>query len=352
MKKVAILTINDDSNYGNRLQNYASQELLKKHQVSVETIRNEIGIYGILKYKKKVKELIKLSLPLKKFKKFRNFHSFNRLIKTSRFYIDKNHISPKINKKYDIFFTGSDQVWNYNFNRMSDIDFLTFVEESKRNSLSASFGIRSIDENLKEKYSKLLSKFNAISVREDSGKTIVNELTGRKDIEVLLDPTMLLDIEDWIKIEKKPKHLNENKYILLYFLGKISKEREEFINKITKENNYQIVNIFDKNGKFSDIGPREWLYLENNASLICTDSFHSCVFSILFKRDFIVFDREDKNKSMNSRIDTLLSKFNLENRRFNQLDFLNLFNTDYSNTQEVLKKEREKANNYLKKILE
>lgn len=352
MKKIAILTINDDNNYGNKLQNYAVQEILRKQNFKPETINNQIGIVGINVLKKKIKNILKKFLKNKSSKRYNKFMEFNKYIKYSRFYIDKNHISNNLNNVYDFFVTGSDQVWNPTFGRMSDIDFLTFAPKEKRNSFSASFGISEIPDDMKEYYKEKLNGLNHISVREDSGKEIIKELTGREDVEVFVDPTMLLTAEEWDKVAKKPKQLKTDKYILNYFLGELSEERRNEINRIAKENNCEVINILDKNSSFYETGPSEFLYLEKNAFLICTDSFHSSVFAILYNHPFIVFEREDELVSMNSRIETLLRKFNLKNRKFEGKITQENLNHDYREVYEILEKEREKAENFLEKALD
>ena len=354
MKKVAILTINDDNNDGNRLQNYAVQEVLKKQNVQVETIANQLNLAGIKYTKKIIKNIIKILLPIKiSFKRYVKFIKFNKYIKYSKYHIDKNHILKNLGEKYDLFITGSDQVWNPTFGRMSDIDFLTFAPKEKRNSFSASFGINEVPKDMKEYYKKNLLGLNNISVREEAGKKIVENLTGRTDVEVLVDPTMLLTAEEWDKVSKKPKQLKTDKYILNYFLGDLSESRKKEIDRIAKENGCEVINILDKNSPFYQTGPSEFLYLEKNAFLICTDSFHSCVFAILYDRPFIVFEREQKDLvSMNSRIDTLLSKFKLEDRRYKgKIEKEDLLH-NYDEAYKILEKEREKSNNFLKKALD
>ena len=93
------------------------------------------------------------------------------------------------------------------------------------------------------------------------------------------------------------------------------------IRRVAKENNCEVINILDKDSVFYECGPSEFLYLEKHAFLICTDSFHSSVFAILYNRPFIVFDREEENVgNMNSRLETLISKLELKNRKYKQLD--------------------------------
>jgi len=302
--KIGIITINDNNNYGNRLQNYAVQTFLKKQNVDSITIKNQTltnnkkkVILGFCKY-----IYIRIFKTKRKNLRLDKFKEFNKNIRFS-----KNTITPytNISKKYDYFIAGSDQIWNPTFGRLTDVDLLAFVKPEKRIAFSASFGISELPEQYNERVKKELKKFKAISVRENKGKEIIEKLTRRKDVEVLVDPTMLLSADDWDKVVKKPEQLKTNKYILNYFLGNLSETRKKEIERIAKDNGCEIINILDKDGEFYQTGPSEFLYLEKNASLICTDSFHSCVFAILYNRPFVVFDREDR-----------FSKDELKNRNF------------------------------------
>lgn len=355
MKNIAVLTINDNNNYGNRLQSYAVQETIKKFNCNVENIEN-IRKEPIIK--KFVKIFIKKIFCIFNIKNQRNienrkkyFKNFNKNIKFSKYKIINEKYKEGLGDIYDCFFTGSDQVWNPNFGRMSDIDFLTFTSKSKRNSFSASFGISKLPENLKEYYKTRINELNNISVREEKAKDIIQELTKRKDVKVLIDPTMMLKDKDWDKVCKKPKQLQTNNYILNYFLGQLSDDKKQEIERIAKENNCEIINILDKNSSFYKTGPSEFLYLEKNAFLICTDSFHSCVFAILYNKPFIVFNRQGKSESMNSRIETLLSKFKLENRYYNGKITTELLECNYKEAYEILDKERGKTETFLKQVL-
>ena len=368
MKKVGILTINDNNNYGNRLQNYAVQKILNHKKINAITLKNQVDCNFKCKnlklYSLKVIKSILIDLKIEQGRIRRNilgknpmqgrqnaFRNFNKYIKFSKRRLLISH-KKKINKKYDYFIVGSDQVWNPNFNRLSYVDLLEFANPNKRISFSASFGISQLPEKYKEETKEELKKFKMISVREDAGKKIVEELTGRKDIEVLVDPTMLLTADEWDEVSKKPKQLHTDRYILNYFLGELSEERKKQINKIAKDNNCEVINILDKNSPFYQTGPSEFLYLEKNAFLICTDSFHSSVFSIIYNRPFIVFDREDSNENMNSRIDTLLKKFNLEYRKYTGKITDKYLKCDYSEAHEIIKKERGKAIAFLNKALD
>lgn len=349
--KIGIITINDNNNFGNRLQNYALQSFIEKRNIKCMTIRNE----AILNNKKDIvlgiiKNIyIKIMQKGKKSKRLNRFKEFNKNIKFTKFCMIPH---TKIKTQYDYFFTGSDQVWNPTFGRLSDVDLLSFAKPEQRIAFSASFGISELPENCKEKTKKELEKFKAISVREIKGKEIVENLTGREDVQVLVDPTMLLTAEEWDKVAKKPKQLKKDKYILNYFLGELSETRKGEIERIAKENNCEVINILDKRNPFYETGPSEFLYLEKNAFLICTDSFHSSVFAILYNRPFVVFDREDSHKKMNSRLDTLLRRFKLENRWYKGTITKQQLQVNYGETYKVLEVERKKAEEFFEKAIE
>lgn len=352
MKKIGILTINDYTNLGNRLQNYAVQETLKRFVDNVETIENK----KVKKYQKLrtfIGDIIKSVSPKPSHKRYIKFAKFNKKIMTSKIIINENNVPKDLKDKYDYFITGSDQVWNPNFARLTSIDLLSFANPEQKISFSASFGINELPENKKEFTKKNLETFKAISVRENAGKKIIEDLTGRKDVQVLVDPTMLLNVEDWDKVAKKPKQLKTDKYILNYFLGELSEKRKAEIYRIAKENNCEVINILDKNSPFYCTGPSEFLYLEKHAFLVCTDSFHSSVFAILYNTPFIVFSREDDTVPMSSRIETLISKFNLKNREYNGKEITkeNL-NCDYTEAYIILEEERKKSINFLRQALD
>lgn len=347
---IGIITIIDNDNYGNRLQNYALYETLTNFHFDVITIKNE-SFTNTKKFY--LLRLLKNAFRSQKVRTKRtiNFESFNKNIKFSE---------KKINafskyKKYDFVIVGSDQVWNPNFGRLREVDLLTNVKPSKRIAYAGSFGISTLPTKYKHKAMREFTKFKAISVRENQGKKIIQELTDRKDIEVVLDPTMLLTANEWNAISKEPeqiKLLHGKKYILSYFLGNLSLQRKNEIERIAKENDCEIINLLDNNSPFYSCGPSEFVYLEKNAFLICTDSFHSCVFAILFNKPFVVLKREDDTESMNSRIDTLLGTFKLTNRYSTDIITNELLSCDYTNAMKILEKEKEKSINFLKKALE
>ena len=352
MKKVGIVTLFDCDNYGNRLQCYALQQVLS----SLEgVLALQIPNYSFLNenkhyYLRLLKHLTNLKSFSKNKRRKENFKIFERNINYSRFIYTAK--TKKIDMDYVI--VGSDQVWNPNFGRLRQVDLLSIIDPSKRISYAASFGVSDIQLNKIRMAVEELQKFKKISVREEDGKRIIERATKRKDIEVLLDPTMLLEKEQWIKVEKKPKMLKSKKYILNYFLGELDSNAELQIQKIAHENKCEVINILDKNSPFYECGPSEFLYLERNAFLICTDSFHSAVFSIIFGKPFVVFDRkQDGMKNMNSRIETLLSKTGLKNKKYlGDIQIKDYLECDYSTAYSIIEKEKEKSIRFIKEALD
>ena len=352
MKNIRLITINDNNNYGNRLQNYAVQTKIRQFNHYCITIKNDpyLNIKRNVYTRSFIFQLKKIKRMLNKNKRNKSFLKFNGNIRFSKKYFC--WIGKKKINQYDYFIIGSDQVWNPTIGRLSKFDLADFINSNNKIAFAASFGISELPEQYKQKTAEALKTFKAISVREDSGKKIVEELTGRTDVEVLVDPTMLLTPEEWDKVSKKPEQLNFNKYILCYFLGELSEQRKKEIERVAKENDCKIINILDKKDPFYETGPSEFLYLEKNAFLICTDSFHSSVFAILYNRPFIVFDREDSLEKMNSRLDTLLNKFELKDRWYEGEIKQEQLKIDYTKAYEILEKEREKSMNFLKKALD
>lgn len=345
--KVGIVTIIDNNNYGNRLQNYALQYFLEKNGISCATLCNSPFTNTKDKFfLRLVKNFFKGNTYSKNISRKKSFLDFNKFIN----FDNKKLTAYSKDLGYNYYIVGSDQVWNPQIGRLREVDLLDFCDDSKRISYAASFGIEDITYN--EKIFNSFSKFKKISVREDAGKKIIQNFVDRDDIEVLIDPTMLLSESDWDRVIKKPKNINNRNFILCYFLGNLSDNRKNVIAKFAMENDCEIINILDVDSEYYECGPSEFLWLEKNALLICTDSFHSSVFSILFNRPFIIFDREQNGLiSMNSRIDTLISKFEIENRRFSgEITSLNI-NHNYEKAFTILENERKKSKSFLESAL-
>lgn len=364
--KVAILTITNGQNYGNRLQNYATQTLLNSLGLEAETVinttnqnlvndKNIIGKFKYILADVYSKILVRNSPRLNKIMRRKSFNDFNeKYIRFSPYVISKNNISENFKERYDYFICGSDQVWNPNFIFNSEIDFLTFAKSGQRIAYSPSFGISKLPDSCKDDYRKWISGMDYLSVREEAGARIIKEIANREAL-VLLDPTFMLSKDEWLNIAKKPKFISnlDEKFVLTYFLGNKDIKVDKKINDIAKKHNLKIINLMDINNKnIYSVNPSEFIWLINNCELMCTDSFHGAVFSLIMKSAFVVFERNSKGDSMNSRLETLLSKFNMESRLDKNIsDYKKVFSVDFSNVDKIIKYEKEKTINYLRNAL-
>lgn len=360
-KKVGIVTINDYSNYGNRLQNYALQEFLKTFNCEVNTITNipekkdlNVKIANMkLAFSKLNKELyykIKKKRILKENKELlaSKINNFKRFTNTFIDEKDFRELTKDNLNDYSYFITGSDQVWNPYFRKGNANDFLTFAPKEKRLSYAPSFGVSKIPKYYEKLYKKWLLGFEDISVRESSGKDLIKFIAD-KNSTVLLDPTLMLEKNEWKKIFNNKIISNSEKIILTYFLGDIPLKAKKQLNDLCEHENFKIINIASFEDKENyDLDPAEFLQLIESSSLFLTDSFHGVVFSIIFDTPFIVFNREDSSPAMNSRIDNLLSKLLLENRKFESVKNDEVFNSDYNQAKKIIEKEKQLSIKYLK----
>ena len=373
MKKIGILTINDYENYGNRLQNYATQEVLKSLGFAVETVINNTTYPDrrstVTKIERKIHNLKKMTLKEiyekinfklsnqvalrdiepyrdKKREAFKNFTALN-IVETD-YTITDNNIPEGLSNKFDYFVTWSDQVWNPIYRHGSPLDFLTFAQKKQRIAYSPSFGISEIPAEYVGKYKTWLSEMSRLSVREEVGAEIIKDLTGR-DAIVLIDPTLMLTREKWLSVSKKAANKPELRYLLTYFLGRISDENKSRIITIAKANDLQIVNLADvKDKEAYSAGPSEFIDYIHSASVLCTDSFHGVIFSVLMKTPFIVFDRIGNLPSMNSRINTILKTLKLNSRLLENIKTNEqVLKVDYSQVVPILEVERQRAYDYL-----
>lgn len=327
--KIAILTINDYNNYGNRLQNYALQEVLKSLGHETYTIQNlvindrrNLLIRNMARIKRKIKKYRmkqpKNELDILREQSFMKFN--NQHISETQFSIKNIKDRPEELNSFDGFVIGSDQVWNYQFMRFSPIDFACFSTKSQKViSYAASFGIESLPDKLVNEYRKGLQNIDAISTRENAGKKIINQIFGEDIATIVADPTFLLPSDKWVETAiSSDVELPNLKYIVTYFLGTPLKEEWTYIQKYAENSNYKIIMFNNKSEEAWGFGPNEFINYLNNASAIFTDSFHACVFSIKFRKYFEVFKRRDNTlSSMNSRIETLLNHYDLQDRVHN-----------------------------------
>lgn len=374
MIKVARISIVGFNNYGCVFQNYALERVIMRYG-KVDTLFDNYNehIFKYYVFDCGVKFIFKVLLDKIGFKKClwgrKAIFEVARAVRCKEF-CDKNlniryDIDLKnINNEYDFFVVGSDQVWNpggvrrfdrFRKRKVSDIKFLKFAFPDKRIAYAASIAQPDIPPALRDSFIESVNAMKAVSVREVEGAALIEKYTGRK-VEVVLDPTMLLTADAWIELERKPIWINENdKYLFTYFLG----ERvDDIVQKIAIENNIKLINMLDFNNfDHYTTSPEEWIYLIHHAELVYTDSFHGTVFSILFKKPFVVCDRIGSGiySQMTSRIDTLLGKFGLEDRRGtkeNGYMIDNPMEIQYGDVDGILAAEKAKAISYLHRALE
>lgn len=335
MKRIAIVTLYNENNFGNRLQNYAVHQYLTQMGFACETL--------VFEKKRSVKFMLKKQIKQFLYHFIVRNDEMNRIISFEHFsnrYIPKRRITTgysteKLAKEYDYYVVGSDQVWNPcfgDFDSLFDQMFLTFVPAHKRICFSPSFGVSKIPAEWEARFADALSGFHQLCAREDEGVRIIKELTG-KDAVRLIDPTMLFDAEQWLKAARKTK---EENYILTYFLGNYPHE--------ALPSNKRIINLLDKtNGNYYRYNPSDFIGLIANADAVYTDSFHACVFSILFNKPFCVMERKDNNTVMSSRLQSLLAMFDISF----EAAASSLIHIDAKKRNRVLQVERKKVKRFI-----
>lgn len=355
MKRVGIITLFGLGNYGNRLQNYAVQKILMDMGFEAKTYSAD-AYYPKYGYKYIIKKLIH-EITGYRFTSSRNaWAESNRKLLFEDF--TKNYLPTEkiddlktLRSKADYFVLGSDQVWNPLWYHKNDkeIYLLTFANPEQKVCLSPSFGVSELPEEWKPWFKEKLNSFPILNVREHAGTDIIKELTGR-DAKVTIDPTLMLDADDWLKIAKKPRQFNSKEpFILTYFLGDRTEKVEEDIKSILKARNMNVLHLLDfSQPNMYECGPQEFIYLFSKADIILTDSFHACVFSFLFNKPFVVYDRVEFGMcEMNSRLESLLSLLGIERKYRDKNLSVDWFDNNYEYGKSQLKIERDKLKSYL-----
>lgn len=366
--KIGISSYHNSINYGAVLQIYALKKNLEKlgGEVSVidyRAINSEYADFSFSKgrqtmgvpraslkflfYHMSSKKLI-----VNKMNKFADFVNSN--LNLTRKY---DYIEDFINESnLDLVICGSDQIWNpeitNGFNKMMFGDFNSST--IKKYSYAASVGdVKIIDtKDRKTVFLELIKNFDAISVREKELAEFIKDNVD-EDPLVVLDPTLLLDADEYLPIIDTTK-LKE-KYVLVYQLSRYPRVIE-IARNLSKLYNIKIVEIINNPYEFPrnksmlfDVSPSEFLNLIKNAEYVVTNSFHGTAFSIIFKKNFYTV----ASRSRNSRITNLLLTLGLSDRLINEND--DEFLSDKINYEEVdvlLSRERETSINYLKTVLE
>lgn len=359
--KVGIVTYHRSINYGAILQTYALQRKVEEFGKDCHIIdyQNELmkknNRLRSIKEVKGIKELGKYLLIYRnsnsRFYKFQEF--MNEYIKLSIECQDIEDIR-EIEHQYDKFITGSDQVWNTKINGSDMAYLLEFTNQnSKKNSYAASFGVSEISEHSKKIFSNSFSTFNNILVREQQAVKIISEISD-KSVQVVLDPTLLLSIDEWDKIV--PLSKKNKKYIFVYaFSG--SKTIKTMALNLSESKGYEIIWLtygyeFSTKIKYvKNIGPLEFLNLIKNAEFIITNSFHGTAFSINFNKQFYL-EYLPMGYEVNSRLENIVKMFKLEKNILNEKTLTSNLNIiDYDEVNKKLCKERDISLNLLNELL-
>lgn len=362
-KKVGIITM-QGNNFGNRLQSYAVQEILRQNGFITITYKREyyykkenrkkIIMAYLVKWMSPLYNSRLISFQIKKILSaaLRIYHmlSFTKQNIIMGGYAEK--ISSEEIRTNDYFVCGSDQIWNPYFPMVTQEDFLSFSPREKNVSIAASLGVDELLPEQKKIYQKYMMNIKGISVREERAKQILSEFTNQ-EIVVLADPTMVISKDKWIGIEKKVK--TPPHYIVVYCLSQETKSIvKKMLDKIYGKESPEIIWLFDKNHPESFwYGPSEFIYVIHNADAVYTDSFHGTVFSLIFEKKVRVFERISNGFSMHSRIETLVQKMGLDSKIV--IKDVNEAETecfiDYSTVNKRLVEEKEKYQRYINEYI-
>ena len=370
--KVGIVTFQRVNNYGTVLQMYALYRTIKNMGIECEVIdykrdnvkdvfvwqKNKVvsflkgqsdkQLYGNFEFAK----ILILEVFLNRFAKSK-FDAFRSRISFSKDVNRKDILGGGILDQYDIFVSGSDQVWNCGRINLDATYMLDFVPEGRRKvSYAASFGFRKIPDKYITEYRTILQNYGKVSIREEDGIKIFKRLTGRDDAKLVLDPSMLLDKNHWAEIAKT--ELIDKSYVLAYQLGS-SKNLIKFAESLAKMHKLQLLvlpHAIGSNVKAQwclGKGPEEWLGLFLNARYIVTNSFHGTAFSIILNKQFFVEVSQKRSRvAVQSRIYNLLHIFQLEDRLIPE-HFISIKEDqiNYKKVNDILNALREESLSYL-----
>lgn len=329
--KIALLSFHNTANYGAALQAYALERYLHDKGYRCEYINYVNPMRGsvysmtsqILESLKQgnVKEailyLVGSPMMMLRKRKFRLFYDKN-LVQTKQIYKSSGE-AVALNKEYDAFIVGSDQVWNPHNNGRDTAFLLDFVEDGKKKiSYASSFGVSSLDDEIRGGYAQCLNRIDRLSVREQFGQRLVEELTGRK-AEVVLDPVFLLRKEDWMQFIplKKPSA----KYVFSY--TNRANQFASFIQTTKYSLNGIIHYKLGRNTSIQDfisrkvrvkysMSPAQFVGTIYHAELVVSASFHCIALAILLNKPFVAILTNNKGKD--ERILNLLRQLGLESR--------------------------------------
>ncbi len=380
MKKIGILTQPLHTNYGGILQAYATSKVLSDMGNEVTVLNRPIKEVSFIKaiYYIAVK-LIKRFVLRKEVGAITSFINVNKKLSlinenTERFvnrYIPKSEDIKTIKQlkqicltNFDAYVVGSDQCWRPKYSPCLPNYFLDFLPNSstaKRISYAASFGV-DFNEYTEEQLAvckPLMRKFDAVSVREDSAVSLCNDYFGVDNAVHVVDPTMLLSKEDYLSlVDDKKSDGNLFAYILdrakdkLEIIDKVKTARK--LNEFFVKAKNPLTELRRDNIAECIVPPVEnWIKAFRDAEFVVADSFHGCVFSIIFNKPFIAIGNKDRGLA---RFNSLLKMFDLEDRLILSPEELTeeKINADinWAKANNILQREKDKAIRFLRESLE
>lgn len=370
MKKIGIMTFHKSYNCGSMMQTYALQTTIKKLGGNPEIIDfSNVGqkkLYQVTFPNNSIKNIVKNILIFPHRKRITNnnlkYEEFisNYMNTSEKQYSMMDELS---DNNYSAVIAGSDQIWNITIDDADDAYFLPWVKNARRIAYAPSFGAKNIVDYAKnpEKYKKYLMDFDALSIRENNGKKWIKDLTGI-DIPVVLDPTLLLEEEDYNTLIKNNLNLPD-KYIF-YYAPHYDDNINDLVYSISKKMNLPVIGFNSKtfyvkrlNAKgfilpdYED--PTVYLELVKRAEIVITTSFHGTIFSSIFKKKFWVVKNGGMLKT-DDRVYTLTSDLDLTDRIIPiQFDESFDYNKEknYDKYRELLARRRKESLDFLKRSL-
>lgn len=364
-KNIGILTFHTSGNYGALLQTLGTYTTVKKLGYKPNIINyhspNKEGMYQVMSvsknksFRENMRAMINTPFKAKRKKSSNEFRE--KILKVAPQKLSTYDDLKVEQEKYAKIIVGSDQVWNYQNTGFDKRYLLDFVEDSnKKVSYAASFALSEIEEKYKNEYATLLKTIPFLSVREERGCELVEELIGTPAVQTL-DPTLLLKKEEWTEFATSERLIKE-RYLLVYSIGNEKKTLEQ-AKKIAKKLDLKVVAVGKRFNehlmpgvKALNPSPTEFVGLFKESSYVVTSSFHGLVFSIIFNKKFTC--TLDKKRPGNSRQLSLLdmaglsSRLAFDSRALSKIDEkINWFSVN-----EKVEKQRQKSLEFLKSALE
>lgn len=364
-KKVLYLTRHAIINYGSVLQAYATQR-------AIEKTGNEAVCIDYFRADEKPKKLVNTRLKNSKWNKNvltrivylvtqtpvykfagKRFERYRKIVKITPKQYNSGEDLEKNTPKADVYLTGSDQVWNtVTCGEIDYVYFLNFLKNGeKKVAYGASFGGATVREKDRNKIEALLSEYDKVAIRENSGVEIAKKM-GIDAMQVL-DPTLLLNKEEWNEIIAEK--ITDEKYVLVYQIHP-NKKFVRYAKEFAKSKGLRLIRISPffhhivRTGKFvycPDLG--EFLRYINDAEYFLTDSFHGTAFAIGLNTEFV----DALPSEYSERLSSILQLIGYENRILKDYDDFSIADEkiDYEKVNRIIEIERKKSFEFLKNMI-